>query len=67
MIQKWYQNDQEGLKRGENFFCDVGCQAGLFLGCFWTLQMFGESAAEYAANFTDVLLKIFLETTEHSS
>ena len=37
-------------------FCDVGCGAGLFWGCFWTLTFFGESAAEceYAANFTDV-------------
>ena len=24
-----YKNDQEGLKRGETGFCDVGCGAGL--------------------------------------
>ena len=40
---------------------DVGCGAGLFWECFWTLTFSGEFAAEweYAANFTDVFYLSF--------
>ena len=48
-------NDQEGLKRGENWFLLRGLSGWTltFLGVF--LDFIGESAAEceYAANFTD--------------
>ena len=46
---KWYQNDQEGLKRGRKLV-------------FLNFNFFGESAAEckYAANFTDVLYHCYM-------
>ena len=52
---RWYQNDQEGLKRRENWFCDMGCRAGLSGGVFG-LTFYCESVAEceYAVNLIDV-------------
>ena len=52
---RWYQNDQEGLKRGKILFRDMGCRARIFI---MGLNFFGESTAEceYAANFTNVII-----------
>ena len=30
---RWYKYDQEGLKRGETGFCEVGCGLGLHTPC----------------------------------
>ena len=56
---RWYKYDQEGLKRGETWFLEVGCGSRVFLGVFRLFfggvldcNFFGESAAEceYPAN-----------------